>query len=198
MSLHILLGPMFAGKTTEIQRIVRRQRVLGRPVLVLTANIDTRYATEAIVNHDRVSEAAVAVGIDSLRDILGWRTFQNASAIVVDEAQFFRGCLYDFVRTAVDTYGKHVTVVGLDGDAHRKPFGDVLSLIPLADSVTKLTALCRRCGDGTAAIFTLRRPLPPLPAAEAAVAEAITENQEQVQVGGAEQYESVCRRHFTE
>jgi len=193
---------MFAGKTTEIQRIVRRQRVLGRPVLILTANIDTRYATEAIVNHDHVSEAAVAVGIDKLGDILGWRTFQNASAIVVDEAQFFRGCLYDFVHAAVDMHGKHVTVVGLDGDAHRKPFGDVLSLIPLADSVTKLTALCRRCGDGTAAIFTLRRPLPPLPAVEAVEpaepADAITDNQEQVQVGGAEQYESVCRRHFTE
>jgi thymidine kinase len=69
----------------------------------------------------------------------------------------------------------------------------VLSLIPLADSVTKLTALCRQCGDGTAAIFTLRRP--PLPAE---AVEAITENQEQIQVGGAEQYESVCRRHFTE
>lgn len=189
MSLTIILGPMFAGKTTEIQRVVRRQRVLGRPVLVLTANIDTRYATEAIVNHDQVSEAAVSVGIDSLKDILGWRTFQNASAVVIDEAQFFRGCLYDFVQAAVDTYGKHVTVVGLDGDAHRKPFGDILMLIPLADSVTKLTAVCRRCGDGTAAIFTRRL----------SVTEKTGEPGEsaaQVQVGGAEQYESVCRRHF--
>jgi len=174
---------MFAGKTSEIQAVVRRYQCLGRSVLVLTASIDNRYVTAgeaiAVVSHDRVALEARAVGIRDLRDVLGWPEFAAATAIVIDEAQFFVDCLVDFVRTAVDM-GKHVVVVGLDGDAQRRPFGDLLALVPLADSVEKKTALCRRCGDGTAAIFT----------------RALSVNAEQVAVGGAERYEPVCRRHY--
>lgn len=182
MSLRIVLGPMFAGKTSEIQSVVRRYTCLQKQVLVLTADIDNRYQSDvvAIVNHDQVSVPARAVGVRDLEAVAGWPEFHAATAIVVDEAQFFVGCLAPFVRGAVEA-GKHVVVVGLDGDATQQPFGDILRLIPFADSVKKKTALCKRCGDGSPAIFTRSR-----------VAQGA-----QVAVGGAELYEPVCRRHLT-
>lgn len=179
------MGPMFAGKTSEIQGVVRRYQCLGRSVLVLTADIDNRYQSDvtAIINHDRSAIPAQAVPVDGLLGVVSWDSFRAAAAIVIDEAQFFRGCLVEFVRMAVEEHGKHVTVVGLDGDAERRPFGDVLALVPLADSVEKLTALCRHCGDGTAAIFTRARA-------------ARSASDGPVAVGGADMYEPVCRRHF--
>jgi len=188
MSLRVVVGPMFAGKTSEIQSVVRRYTCLGRQVLVLTADIDNRYQSgdvvSAVVSHDRAAIPARAVPVDGgLLGVPAWPEFATATAVVVDEAQFFVGCLLPFVRRAIAA-GKHVVVVGLDGDARQQPFGDVLLLIPMADSVEKKTALCRHCGDGTAAIFTRRF-----------VADA--SGGAQVAVGGAEMYEPVCRRHFS-
>ncbi len=184
MSLRVVVGPMFAGKTSEIQSVVRRYGCLGKKVLVLTADIDNRYqnTVTAIVNHDRSSVPARAVPVDGLMAALRWPEFDEATAVVVDEAQFFVGCLIPFVRAAVDGAGKHVVVVGLDSDAEQRPFGDVLALMAHADSIEKKTALCRHCGDGTAAIFTRC-----LKARDGAG---------QVVVGGAEMYEPVCRRHY--
>lgn len=180
MSLRIVVGPMFAGKTSEIQSVVRRYGCLGKKVLVLTADIDIRYKADAVVNHDRASIPARGVALTGLAAVLEWPAFQEATAIVVDEAQFFVGCLIPFVRSAVD-HGKHVVVVGLDSDAEQRPFGDVLALAAYADSIEKKTALCRRCGDGTPAIFT----------------KALAAKEVQVAVGGSDMYEPVCRRHFS-
>lgn len=182
MSLRVIVGPMFAGKTSEIQSVVRRYACLDKSVLVLKPDNDNRYETDiiAVINHDRVEIPARAVYQRALMDVLAWPEFAAATAVVVDEAQFFVGCLIPFVRAAVDGAGKHVVVVGLDGDAEQRPFGDVLPLIAHADFVEKKTALCRRCGDGTPAIFT----------------RALTARDEQVAVGGAELYEPVCRKHY--
>jgi thymidine kinase len=189
MSLRVVVGPMFAGKTSEIQSVVRRYTCLGRQVLVLTADIDNRYQTgdvvSAVVSHDRTAVPARAVAVaGGLRGVPSWPEFAAATAVVVDEAQFFVDCLVPFVQEAVGA-GKHVVVVGLDGDARQRPFGDVLALIPLADSVEKKTALCRHCGDGTPAIFTRRFTVDASGGAT------------QVAVGGADMYEPVCRRHFS-
>ena len=182
MSLRIVVGPMFAGKTSDIQSVVRRYKCLGKQVLVLTADIDTRFSEIAsVTNHDQVVIDAHGVPIHGgLLTVFDWPEYASASAIVIDEAQFFVGCLIPFVKRAVDVDRKHVVVVGLDSDADRNPFGDVLALVSLADSVEKKTALCRRCGDGTAAIFTHR----------------LLNSSNVVSVGGAEQYEPVCRTHF--
>lgn len=185
MSLRVIVGPMFAGKTSEIQSVVRRYGCLNKSVLVLTADIDNRYQSSvaAIINHDRSAIPARAVSVVGLMDVLEWPEFAAATAIVVDEAQFFRGCLIPFVRAAVDRAGKHVVVVGLDSDAEQEPFGDVLALMAHADTIEKRTALCRQCGDGTPAIFT-----------RAIGTRDISDGP--VRVGGAETYEPVCRRHY--
>jgi hypothetical protein len=90
--------------------------------------------------------------------------------------------LYEFVLKAVERDGKHVVVGGLDGDCFRKPFGQILQLIPLADRVTKLSSLCKGCGDGTIGLFTFRT----------------TKSKEIVEVGGSETYMPLCRKHYLE
>ena len=184
MSLHVILGPMFAGKTSEIQSVVRRFSCIKWNVLVIKPDIDNRSesGTTAIINHDRVAIPAHAVPVGGLIEVLGWEEFRQCRAVVIEEGQFFRDCLIPFVEAAVDEHGKHVTVVGLDGDAARRPFGDMLKLVPLADTVEKKTAMCKRCNDGTEAIFT----------------RAVAQLESQVAVGGAEMYEPVCRRHYRE
>jgi thymidine kinase len=184
MSLHVIVGPMFAGKTSEIQSVVRRYSCIKWNVLVVKPDIDNRYESgaTAIINHDRVAIPAHAVSVEGLMSVLEWEEFRQCRAIVIEEGQFFRDCLIPFVRAAVDEHSKHVTVVGLDGDAERRPFGDMLQLIPLADTVEKKTAMCKRCNDGTVAIFT----------------RAVGRIEHQVAVGGVEMYEPVCRRHYRE
>ncbi|KAH9798174.1 pentatricopeptide repeat-containing protein [Citrus sinensis] len=101
----------------------------------------------------------------------------EVDVIGIDEAQFFED-LYDFCREAADHDGKTVIVAGLDGDYLRRSFGSVIDIIPLADSVTKLTARCEFCGKR--AFFTLRK----------------TEETKTELIGGSDIYMPVCRQHY--
>lgn len=180
MSLELLLGPMFAGKSSALLTIVRRHRSLGWPVMVITHSIDKRYGeAPQIVNHDLQKLPAIAC--DSLLHLLTHADYASAKLIVVEEAQFFPD-LVRFILQAVDADGKHAVVVGLDGDAERKPFGHVLELVPHADRIQKLTALCHLCADGTPAIFTH--------------AHQDTAVVGQTNVGSADKYSPMCRTHY--
>jgi thymidine kinase len=83
--------------------------------------------------------------------------------------------------TLVEVYHKHVVISGLDGDADRKMFGDIIKLIPICDTVDKLRAYCNKCNDGTYAPFTKRL-------------DGTTHTL--VEIGGNEKYIPVCRFHF--
>lgn len=185
MSLELILGPMFAGKSSAACQILHRNAVIRRPTLAVTSFLDTRYTTEAaIVSHNKESFPATAV--KNLMPLLEDPTFKDARCILIEEAQFFSD-LKEFVLKAVDEHKKEVICIGLDGDSERRPFGQILDLIPYADKFTKLTALCLICGDGTPAIFTFRKP-----------GNACAGGSGQISVGGADQYEPVCRRHYIE
>ena len=180
MSVEILIGPMFAGKSSSIHRIVNRYKSLNWRVCAISHTSDSRYSTEEkLMNHDNYGIPCLK--LTELMPFITNSEFLAADLVIVDEAQFFPD-LKQFVTYASDHLGKDVLVVGLDGDADRKPFGQILECIPLADNVTKLKAFCKECGDGTEAIFTLCRRQ--------------KEKTEQVLVGGAETYEAVCRKHF--
>ncbi|KAK2997976.1 hypothetical protein RJ639_025211 [Escallonia herrerae] len=97
--------------------------------------------------------------------------------IGIDESQFFTD-LYEFCCNAADHDGKTVIVAGLDGDYSRRSFGSVLEIIPLADTITKLTARCELCGKR--AFFTLRK----------------TDEKQTELIGGADVYMPVCRQHY--
>jgi thymidine kinase len=173
---------MFAGKSSTVLQKVRRAEVLGWQHLVITAAIDTRYdlSGAAVVTHDQ--NRCNALGVKMLEGVQDLPTYKESKLVIIEEGQFIPD-LYAFVIRAVEEHGKEVVVVGLDGDSDRKPFGDILRLVPLADELVRLTALCKRCGDGTAALFS-------------ALVKGTKESQ--VCVGGADRYEPMCRKHYLE
>jgi thymidine kinase len=179
MSLELYIGPMFAGKSSAILGILRRHAFIRRNTLCLTSSLDTRYSPDArIVSHNQESYPATA--LKYLYDCIDTEAFRSAACIIIEEAQFFTD-LKKFALTAVEVYNKHVICVGLDGDSERRPFGQLLDLVPYADKIEKFAALCSRCADGTAAIFSHRKPGAP---------------DTQVSVGSTDQYEALCRKHF--
>lgn len=177
MSLDLVLGPMWAGKSSYILGKIRRYRAIGWDVLVVVNPLDNRYGTHVVSSHDHDQTPALA--INDLASLFSDERYQRAQLIIVEEAQFFKN-LYNFVQRAVDQDGKHVVCVGLDGDAERKPFGEILSLIPICDNVEKIKSLCAECKDGTSALFSYRN----------------AHIQEQVAVGAENLYMPLCRKHY--
>lgn len=179
MPLEIVIGPMFSGKSTYALSYIRRQRAIGKKVLIIKPNIDNRYSQDCvIVTHNQ--EKTPCNLWDVTHKLYPTEAMTDADCIVFEEAQFFLG-LPDFIEWFHQVFNKDILIVGLDGDAHQKPFGGVLECIPWATTVTKLNALCCRCRDGTIAPYTRKTR---------------GDKHEQVDVGGAEKYESVCLRHL--
>lgn len=177
MSLTLIMGPMFAGKTSHILSIVRRYASIGKQVLVVNHALDTRYlnANEIVTHSGERIPCLTTNTLNTLTD-----EFLNPfDVIVVDEAQFFTG-LVTLVEFVVDTLGKKLVLVGLNGDSNRALFGDLSLCIPLADSITLLSALCADCNDGTYAPFTRRK----------------CDSDQQIVVGGPAVYEPVCRKCY--
>ena len=173
--LTLLMGCMFAQKTTELLRRIRRYKAIGHSVLVINYAADTRYGTNKIASHD--VDTCDAICVNRLSEVES--TISAYNVIVIDEGQFYPD-LYDCVTRWADTLPVHLVVAGLDGDSDRRPFGDLLKLIPMAEEVERLTAFCSVCKDGTVAMFS-----------QCKKAKA-----EQVAIGGADTYQPVCRRHY--
>ncbi|KAD6794418.1 hypothetical protein R6Q59_021577 [Mikania micrantha] len=175
--IHVIVGPMFAGKTTTLLRRIESESSNGRNVAIIKSSKDTRYGLDSIVTHDgeRLS-CWPLTALSSFKERFGLEAYHQLEVIGIDEAQFFED-LYDFCVKAADHDGKTVIVAGLDGDYLRRSFG-VLDIIPIADSVTKLRARCELCGKPAA--FTLRK----------------TEETERELVAGADVYMPVCRHHY--
>lgn len=175
MSLEVVCGPMFSGKSSYIYTIVNRFASIGVNTLVIKPSSDTRYSTEPeVVTHDGVKFGCLST-CGHLMDISNEIT-KKPKVIIIEEAQFFDDLVL-FVKCMVELYGKNVVVVGLDGDSNRKPFGQVLDCIPLADKVTRLTSMCAGCADGTPGLFSFRK----------------VHIGGQVLVGGADSYAPYCR-----
>jgi thymidine kinase len=178
MSLELILGPMFAGKSSYILSSLRRYEAIGWQVLCITSTLDTRYEENAIHSHNH--ERHTAISTLELLPLRETNKYKEARLLIIEEAQFFPD-LYSFVEGAVEQHGKDVIVVGLDGDSERRPFGKILNLIPLCDKVTKLTAMCKRCETPTDAIFTYRK----------------NSDKSVISVGTEAEYEALCRTHYT-
>ncbi|KAK1273809.1 Thymidine kinase [Acorus gramineus] len=176
--IHVITGPMFAGKTTALLRRIQAESANGRTVVMIKSEKDTRYGLDSVVTHDGVKMPCWALNeLSMFKAKLGPEAYDKIDVIGIDEAQFFKD-LYDFCCNAADQDGKTVVIAGLDGDYLRRGFGSVLDVIPLADSVTKLTARCELCGKR--AFFTLRK----------------TNETNTELIGGADLYMPVCRKHY--
>ena len=179
-SIDIIMGCMFSGKSTELIRLANRYKVLEMKVLIVNHKLDNRYSKDAVATHSDIKMDCLS--IDSLSKIKEFykTPYSESQVIIIEEAQFFEG-LYDFVLDSCEKDGKHVIVVGLDGDSNRNMFGDIIKLIPVCDSVKKLYGLCVRCKDGTKACFTKR----------------LVDNDSQVFIGTTE-FQAVCRKCYLE
>lgn len=169
--IEIIIGPMFAGKTTELMRRVKREIHARRRCFVIKYSKDTRYDAENVASHDKLTLKATA-SVSRLSDAGDeWR---EHDVIAIDEGQFFPDLL-DFCEKVADA-GKVVVVSALDGDFQRRPFGKICELIPMAESVTKLTAVCMMCHSEEAP-FTRR---------------TVSSSQQEL-IGGADMYIATCR-----
>ena len=178
MSLEIVLGPMFSGKSTYALSYIRKQKAIGRSVVAVKPSIDNRYSeNQEIVTHN--NDKVPCIVWDCTIPLTPNRFMLQADCVVVEEAQFFTGldnfCEY-MLGIDID-----VVLVGLDGDTRRKPFKELLHCIPWANKVTKLNAMCSICRDGTEAPYTR-------------YSRNAQHSDSQVDIGGSEKYQATCLR----
>ena len=161
--LEIILGPMYASKSTRLVEIYKQCKFCNIPVTVINHIIDKRYDNELLSTHDQVKIPCLqASELNDLwnnngyenKDLCAHNAVRDSNVILINEGQFFPD-LYDAVVDMLK-YNKKVYICGLDGDFERKKFGQILDLIPMCDKVTKLTSLCSQCKDGTPGIFSMR------------------------------------------
>lgn len=175
-SIKIILGCMFSGKTSEIIRECNRWNSINKNVLCINYVKDDRYGNDDNL-YSHTKEHFNCKKVELLSEI-SENDIKEAHIILINEGQFFSD-LIECCKSWCEIYQKNIIVSGLDGDFQRNPFGKILDLIPLADSVVKLPALCHKCMDGTEAIFTSR----------------LSDESEQIVIG-ANNYVALCRKHY--
>jgi thymidine kinase len=152
--LEIILGGMYAGKTSRLVELYKQCKFCNISVIVINHSIDNRYDVELLSTHDKIKIPCIKT--DKILDV--WNNndleLQTRDVILINEGQFFLD-LYESVVLMV-SQGKKIYVCGLDGDFERKKFGQILDIIPLCDKVSKLTSLCSICKNGTPGIFSKR------------------------------------------
>ncbi|XP_028262168.1 thymidine kinase, cytosolic [Parambassis ranga] len=170
--IQVIFGPMFSGKSTELMRRVRRFQIAQYKCLVIKYAKDTRYSDTGMATHDKnTMEAVPANCLGDVRSVA-----LEVCVIGIDEGQFFPDTV-EFCEEMANL-GKTVIVAALDGTFQRKPFGNILNLIPLAESVVKLHAVCMQCYK------------------EAAYTKRIGAEKEVEVIGGADKYQAVCRKCY--
>ena len=172
--IEVICGSMFSGKTEELIRRLKRARIANLKVEIFKPAIDVRYDEIKIVSHDE--NYIHSTPIDNSQTIL--LMAQEVDVVGLDEAQFFD----DEISNVCDQLaqrGVRVIVAGLDMDYTGKPFGQMPYLMAKADYVTKLHAICVKCGN--IANYSYR----------------IIPNEEQIMLGAKNVYEPRCRVCFT-
>ncbi len=175
--LEVITGPMFSGKSEELIRRLKRARIARQRVVCFKPDIDLRYHRTSIASHDaQTHDATTVANVEDLRAAL-YPQLGQIDLIGVDEVQFFSPAVIPLAVELI-ALGKRVVMAGLDTTFAAEPFGPVPNLMAIADTVTKLSAVCMVCG--AAAIHTQR----------------LGQSQELVVVGASGLYEARCRAHF--
>jgi len=147
--LEVICGSMFSGKTEELMRRLRRAEFAKQTVLTIKHLIDARAHHQCIVSHDGQERSAHAIDNtpEGIRKILTLAS-HNIDVVGIDELQFFPKDILPILLALVDQ-GKRIVVAGLDLDFRGEPFGIMPTVMALADSVTKLNAVCGMCGKNS-------------------------------------------------
>jgi thymidine kinase len=141
-SVEVITGSMFSGKTEELIRRLRRSQFAGLRVVIFKPALDKRYSETRVVSHDERS--IVSTPVDHASAIL--LLAGDADVIAIDEAQFFDNSLVEVCNQLANS-GIRIIVAGLDMDFMGKPFGPMPGLLAIAEHVTKVHAICMRCGN---------------------------------------------------
>jgi thymidine kinase len=171
--VEVICGSMFSGKTEELIRRLRRAEFAKQKVEIFKPGIDTRYDEVEVVSHNRNSIRSTPVPNSSNLLLLAG----DIEVVGIDEAQFFDEGLPQ-VCAQLAGQGIRVIIAGLDMDFQGRPFGPMPQLMAMAEFVTKVHAICMRCGD--LATFSHRT----------------TASQELVVLGETDSYEPLCRSCF--
>lgn len=171
-------GSMFSGKTSSLEKDIKRFAIAGYDTVAFKPSLDTRYTESEIVTHDNISLKAVLV--DNIDDIMNYCKEHNPSVIGIDEVQFLGGGLPKIVKSINFLLDKDVTVIvaGLDMDFTGQAFEIVKELMPIADYLYKHHAVCVKCGT------------------DAWVSHRKIKDKERVVIGASNEYEPLCRRCF--
>jgi thymidine kinase len=172
--IEVICGPMFSGKSEELIRRLRRAIIARKRVQVFKPALDNRYSAHEIVSHADSRLAATVV--ENARATLGqldWRT----QVVGFDESNFFGLELVDIAQQLADS-GKQVIIAGLDTDYLGRPFPPMPDLLAVAESITKMLAICMRCGN------------------PAKHTQRLVESGDLIVVGASGMYEARCRRCF--
>ncbi len=141
--IEIVTGPMFAGKSEELIRRIKRLEYAKKKVLVFRPRIDNRYSLDEVVSHSNNRRKSIV--IDAAKDILPFIN-EDTYAVVIDEIQFLDHELIPLSEHLANI-GIRVILGGLDSDFRGEPFAVTSEMMARAEFVTKLTAICVRCGS---------------------------------------------------
>ncbi len=172
--IEVICGPMFSGKSEELIRRLRRAIIARKRVQVFKPILDNRYSADEIVSHaDSRIGATVVENARATLVNMDWRT----QVVGFDESNFFGPDLVDVAQQLADS-GKQVIVAGLDTDYLGRPFPPMPDLLAVAESITKMLAICMRCGN------------------PAKHTQRLVESADLIVVGAGGMYEARCRRCF--
>ncbi len=171
--IEVICGSMFSGKTEELIRRLKRAKFARQRVEIFKPAIDTRYSEAEVVTHE--GQAIASTPIDSSASILLFTS--EIDVVGIDEAQFFDSGLVDVCNQLAND-GVRVIIAGLDMDFRGNPFGPMPALCAIADEVSKVHAICVKCGQ--LASFSHRT----------------VKNDKQVMLGETAEYEPLCRECY--
>ena len=171
--IEVVCGSMFSGKTEELIRRMKRAKFAKQKVEIFKPSIDTRYSDEDVVSHDQNSIHSTPIESSGSLLLLA----SDIDVVGIDEAQFFDNGLVE-VCNELANRGVRVIVAGLDMDFKGIPFGPIPALCAIADEVTKVHAICVRCG------------------ALACVSHRLISNERRVLLGEKDEYEPLCRECY--
>lgn len=173
--IEVVAGSMFSGKTEELIRRLNRAKIANLNVEIFKPGIDVRYDDLDIVSHNKNTIRSTPV--NTAEEIL--LLSGNCDVVGVDEAQFFDEGLIDVVNKLANN-GKRVILAGLDMDSNGKPFGPMPALMAIAEYLTKVHAICVKCGN--IANYSYRK----------------SQTGSQILLGEHDLYEARCRKCYQE
>lgn len=141
-SIEVITGSMFSGKTEELIRRLKRAKIARLKVEIFKPAIDTRFSVTEVVSHDE--NTIMSTPVETSGNIL--LLAGGVDVIGIDEAQFFDNGLVE-TSVALANQGIRVIIAGLDMDFKGNPFGPIPGLMAVAEHITKVHAICMRCGD---------------------------------------------------